>query len=394
MLAYLDPWQYRYDVGYQITESLISIGSGGIHGLGLGDGKQKLFFLPEAHTDYIMAIVGEELGLFGICAVAALFVILVWRGARAALRARDAFGCYLGFGITAMFGLQALVNLGVVLGALPTKGLPLPFVCFGGSTLVVDLFAMGILLNISRAAPEPAGPARVKGPWLPRIRWRAKKGDRKLPGGGRRIERYMTIIIAGGGTGGHLFPGIAVAEELVARGHSVRFVGTEKGIEARAVPKAGYPLDLIDVAGIKAKGFKGTLSGFFRVPRAHEPVARDLEARDARRRRRRRWLRVGADGARRRARRTADGDLGAEFGSGLHEPDARPIREDRIRRIQDRREIVFGEEVSARRQSGAQARARSARRRRARAATRGATASSWSADRRARTRSTSSSSPP
>ncbi len=187
MLAFLDPWQYRYDVGYQITESLISIGSGGVHGLGLGDGKQKLFFLPEAHTDYVMAIVGEELGLFGICAVAALFVILVWRGARAALRARDPFGCYLGFGITAMFGLQALVNLGVVLGALPTKGLPLPFVSFGGSTLVVDLFAMGILLNISRAAPEPAG-ARVKGPWLPRIRWRAKKGNRRLPGGGRRIE--------------------------------------------------------------------------------------------------------------------------------------------------------------------------------------------------------------
>jgi cell division protein FtsW len=187
MLAFLDPWQYRYDVGYQITESLISIGSGGVRGLGLGDGKEKLFFLPEAHTDYVMAIVGEELGLLGICAVAALFAILVWRGARAALRARDAFGCYLGFGITAMFGLQALVNLGVVLGALPTKGLPLPFVSFGGSTLVVDLFAMGILLNISRAAPEPAG-ARVKGPWLPRIRWRAKKGNRKLPGGGRRIE--------------------------------------------------------------------------------------------------------------------------------------------------------------------------------------------------------------
>ena len=103
------------------------------------------------------------------------------------LRARDAFGCYLGFGITAMFGLQALVNLGVVIGALPTKGLPLPFVSFGGSTLVVDLFAMGILLNISKAAPEPAG-ARVKGPWLPRIRWRAKKGNRRLPGGGKRIE--------------------------------------------------------------------------------------------------------------------------------------------------------------------------------------------------------------
>jgi len=160
---------------------LISIGSGGWAGLGLGDGRQKLFFLPEAHTDYVMAIVGEELGLIGLCAVALTFGVMVWRGARAALKARDAFGCYLGFGITAMFGLQALVNLGVVLGALPTKGLPLPFVSFGGSTLVVDLFAMGILLNISRGAPEPVKPSADRGPAVRR------SGARKLPGGGRRI---------------------------------------------------------------------------------------------------------------------------------------------------------------------------------------------------------------
>ncbi len=186
MLAYLDPWQYRYDVGYQITESLISIGSGGATGLGLGDGKQKLFFLPEAHTDYIMAIVGEELGLIGLCAVAAVFAVLVWRGARASLKARDAFGCYLGFGITAMFGLQAVVNLGVVLGALPTKGLPLPFVSFGGSTLVVDLFAMGILLNISRAAPEPLPQANAQSRW-PRFFLFQKKSNRRKPGGGKRV---------------------------------------------------------------------------------------------------------------------------------------------------------------------------------------------------------------
>ena len=194
MLAYIDPWQYRYDVGYQITESLISIGSGGKRGLGLGDGKQKLFFLPEAHTDYIMAIVGEELGLVGIVCVALLFMLVIWRGARAALRARDAFGCYLGFGITTMFGLQALVNIGVVLGALPTMGLPLPFVSFGGSTLLVDLFAMGILLNISRAAPEAAPQPVSEGKsWLPRPFFRNRKINRKLRGGGRRI----TIDVAG-----------------------------------------------------------------------------------------------------------------------------------------------------------------------------------------------------
>jgi cell division protein FtsW len=154
MLAYIDPWPYRYDVGYQITESLIAIGSGGLFGVGLGDSRQKLLFLPEAHTDYILAIVGEELGYVGLLGVSACFILLVWRGIRAALRARDAFGCYLAFGITSLFGLQAAVNLGVVLGSLPTKGLPLPFVSFGGSTLVVDLFAAGVLLNISRGAPE------------------------------------------------------------------------------------------------------------------------------------------------------------------------------------------------------------------------------------------------
>ena len=144
MLAFLDPWAFRRDVGYQITESLISVGSGGVTGLGLGDGRQKLFFLPEAHTDFILSIVGEELGLLGV-----LFVIARvrrrWSGAGCAprLRARDVFGAYLAFGITAMFGLQALVNIGVVLGSLPTKGLPLPFISYGGTSLVMSLFVGG-----------------------------------------------------------------------------------------------------------------------------------------------------------------------------------------------------------------------------------------------------------
>ncbi len=155
MLAFLDPWAFRRDVGYQITESLISVGSGGVTGLGLGDGRQKLFFLPEAHTDFILSIVGEELGLIGITFVIAAFAVLVWRGLRAALRARDPFGCYLAFGISAMFGLQALINIGVVLGSLPTKGLPLPFISYGGTSLVVSLFMAGVLANISARNPEP-----------------------------------------------------------------------------------------------------------------------------------------------------------------------------------------------------------------------------------------------
>jgi cell division protein FtsW len=181
MLAFLDPWAFRRDVGYQITESLISVGSGGVTGLGLGDGRQKLFFLPEAHTDFILSIVGEELGLLGIGFVVAAFSVLVWRGLRAAFRARDAFGCYLAFGITAMFGLQALVNIGVVLGSLPTKGLPLPFISYGGSSLVVSLFMAGVLANISSRSPES------EGGFLANLRRRAKAGNRRLDVGPRLI---------------------------------------------------------------------------------------------------------------------------------------------------------------------------------------------------------------
>ncbi|MBN2576099.1 MAG: FtsW/RodA/SpoVE family cell cycle protein, partial [Deltaproteobacteria bacterium] len=129
---------------------------GGVWGQGLGQGHQKLFFLPEAHTDFILAVVGEELGLVGVLAVLVAFAVLVWRGLRAAVRARDAYGCYLAFGITCLFGLQALVNMCVVLGLLPTKGLPLPFVSYGGTALVMSLFMAGVLVNISARAPEPS----------------------------------------------------------------------------------------------------------------------------------------------------------------------------------------------------------------------------------------------
>lgn len=183
MLAFLDPWAFRRDVGYQITESLISVGSGGVAGLGLGDGRQKLFFLPEAHTDFILSIVGEELGLMGVSFVILSFAVLVWRGLRAAVRARDPFGCYLAFGISAMFGLQALVNIGVVLGSLPTKGLPLPFISYGGTSLLVSLFMAGVLANISARNPEPRDL-----PW-----W----GGR-APGGrhaNKRAEREPRLVI-------------------------------------------------------------------------------------------------------------------------------------------------------------------------------------------------------
>jgi len=155
LLAFLDPWAYRQDAGYQISESLISIGSGGLHGLGLGDGKQKLFFLPAAHTDFVFAIIGEELGFVGLCAVVVLFLLFIARGVRAATGARELFGAYLAAGLTATYGLQALLHMSVVLGLVPTKGITLPLVSYGGSALASTLFCMGVLLNVA-ARKEPA----------------------------------------------------------------------------------------------------------------------------------------------------------------------------------------------------------------------------------------------
>lgn len=148
-LAFLDPWKYRQDIGYQVAESLMSVGSGGIAGQGLGAGKQKLYYLPEAHTDFIFSVIGEELGLLGILALVALFVLLVWRGMRAAFLASDAFGAYLALGCTSLLGLQGIVNMLVAMGFLPTKGLALPFVSYGRTALVVSLWAAGVLLSIS-----------------------------------------------------------------------------------------------------------------------------------------------------------------------------------------------------------------------------------------------------
>lgn len=149
ILAFLDPWADRQGIGYQVAESLISVGSGGWFGQGLGAGKQKLYYLPEAHTDFIVSVIGEELGLVGILLVVLLFGVVIWRGVKAAYAAPDAFGAYLALGITSLFGLQAIVNMLVAMGLLPTKGLALPFVSYGGSSLVLSLAAAGILLAIS-----------------------------------------------------------------------------------------------------------------------------------------------------------------------------------------------------------------------------------------------------
>jgi cell division protein FtsW len=158
--AFLSPFEFRYGAGYQIAESLMSFGAGGVSGVGIGDSRQKLFFLPEAHTDFISAIIGEELGFVGFALMVLAYLLVLQRGLRAGLRAVDEYGTYLAVGISMFVGLQAFTNLAVALGLLPTKGLVLPFVSYGGSALLVNCAAVGILLNVSR----PRQPALEHGP--------------------------------------------------------------------------------------------------------------------------------------------------------------------------------------------------------------------------------------
>ena len=152
LMSFLDPWADPLGSGFQIIQSFIAVGTGGITGLGFMRGIQKLFYLPEAHTDFIYAVVAEELGFIGATLVLICFGVITWRGLRVALRAPDSFGAFLALGLTTMVAVQAFVNMSVVLGMLPTKGIPLPFVSAGGSSLLVNLVGMGILLNVSQYA--------------------------------------------------------------------------------------------------------------------------------------------------------------------------------------------------------------------------------------------------
>ncbi len=152
MLAFLNPWEDPLGDGFQIIQSLIAIGTGGVWGRGLMNGVQKLFYLPEPHTDFIYSVVSEELGLIGATAVLLCFCVITWRGLRVALRAPDTFGAFLAIGLTTMVAVQAFINISVVLGLMPTKGIPLPFVSAGGSSLLINLLGMGILLNVSQHA--------------------------------------------------------------------------------------------------------------------------------------------------------------------------------------------------------------------------------------------------
>jgi cell division protein FtsW len=159
LLTFMDPWADPLGDGFQIIQSLIAVGTGGVAGKGLMSGVQKLFYLPEPHTDFIFAVISEETGLIGASMVVLCFCVIAWRGLRTSLRAPDSFGAYLALGITMMLVLQALVNISVVLGLMPTKGIPLPLVSNGGSSMLINLLGVGVLLNISQHTKLETGAA-------------------------------------------------------------------------------------------------------------------------------------------------------------------------------------------------------------------------------------------
>lgn len=150
MLNFIDPWKDAAGDGYQLIQSFYALGSGGITGLGLGQSRQKILYMPEPHNDFIFSIIGEELGLIGCLFIIFLFIIFIWRGVRIAIKAKDTYGKLLAMGITSIIAVQAIINIAVVTGSMPVTGVPMPFISYGGTSLVINLTAMGILLNISK----------------------------------------------------------------------------------------------------------------------------------------------------------------------------------------------------------------------------------------------------
>ena len=150
LLNFIDPWQDPAKNGYQLIQSLLALGAGGVTGLGLGQSRQKTLYMPEPHNDFIFSIIGEELGLIGCIVIIALFLVFVWRGINIAMKSKDMFGTLIAVGITSVIAVQALINVAVVTGSMPVTGVPLPFISYGGTSLFINMIAMGILLNVSR----------------------------------------------------------------------------------------------------------------------------------------------------------------------------------------------------------------------------------------------------
>ena len=241
LTGFLNPGADAAGAGFQAAQAKIALGSGGLFGVGIGNGVQKAFYLPEAHTDMISAVIGEELGLVGIVGVVGLFALFGYAGLQIAQKAKDRYGKLLVAGLTSLVLVQATINLFAVMGLAPLTGVPLPFVSYGNSSLLTTLFAVGLILNVARGGTAGAGKLRV-------VEGGRAPAPRKEPI--EQCQEAVRVVVAAGGTAGHVVPAMAVADELRASGAEVSFLGTRERIEAELVPAAGYEIDFVKVRGI------------------------------------------------------------------------------------------------------------------------------------------------
>ena len=268
ILAFLNPYADSQKTGFHIIQSLIAVGTGGVTGTGLMEGKQKLFYLPEPHTDFIFAVTAEELGLVGALLVVALFAIFLWRGMRVCWRTDDLFGRYLAVGITSMVVLQAFINISVVLGMMPTKGIPLAARLLWGIVALRYSSLRGSIAEHYEAngvnfATDLHGSSRIFQGFFPSARICVWLTSCLV------YSHFMRAILAGGGTGGHVIPALAIANQLKkSYSAEVLFIGTARGIENRLVPAAGFPLQLVRVGALKNVSLTTRLKTAFDLPRA------------------------------------------------------------------------------------------------------------------------------
>lgn len=225
--AFLNPWEDPTGTGWQIIQSLYAIGSGGIFGVGLGESKQKFLYIPEPHNDFIFSVLAEELGFVGCAVVIILFAIFIWRGLVIAMKAPDMFGSLVAVGITALVGIQAIINIAVVTSSMPNTGMPLPFFSYGGTALVILLCSVRCTIK------------------------HIKKLQKSIKG---RVKK-MKVIIAAAGTAGHINPGIAIANKIKEEepNSKIIFMGTARGLENDLVQRAGYELKTVEAYGLAKK---------------------------------------------------------------------------------------------------------------------------------------------